>query len=102
MAATSSTAARFSPARSGGAAAHREDIRAKGIRAIASTSVFSPVDTKMEERAARILEEACPGARVVLSSQIGRLGLLERESAAILTPASSISPSARSMPSPRR
>jgi N-methylhydantoinase A/oxoprolinase/acetone carboxylase beta subunit len=59
-------------------------IAAKGIRAIAVSSVFSPVTNLMETEAAKILEGACPGARVVLSSQIGRLGLLERESAAIL------------------
>jgi N-methylhydantoinase A/oxoprolinase/acetone carboxylase beta subunit len=61
-----------------------KSIRAKEIRAIAVSSVFSPVDGRMEEQAARVLQEACPGARLVLSSQIGRLGLLERESAAIL------------------
>jgi N-methylhydantoinase A/oxoprolinase/acetone carboxylase beta subunit len=60
------------------------DVTAKGIRAIAVSSVFSPVDGQMETRAAQVLESACPGARVVLSSHIGRLGLLERESAAIL------------------
>jgi N-methylhydantoinase A/oxoprolinase/acetone carboxylase beta subunit len=60
------------------------DIAAKGIRAIAISSVFSPVDGQMEARAAQILEAACPGARAVQSSQIGRLGLLERENAAIL------------------
>ena len=61
-----------------------EDICAKGVRTVAVTSVFSPVDAKMEVAAARIFEETCPGSRIVLSSQIGRLGLLERESAAIL------------------
>ena len=60
------------------------EIAAKGIRAIAISSVFSPVDEAMEARAAKVLESACPGARVVLSSHIGRLGLLERENAAIL------------------
>jgi N-methylhydantoinase A/oxoprolinase/acetone carboxylase beta subunit len=60
------------------------DVAGKGIRAIAVSSVFSPVDSKMEARAAQVLESACPGARVVLSSHIGRIGLLERENAAIL------------------
>ena len=60
------------------------DIAAKGIRGIAVSSVFSPVDGQMEARAAQVLEAACPGARVVQSSQIGRLGLLERENAAVL------------------
>jgi N-methylhydantoinase A/oxoprolinase/acetone carboxylase beta subunit len=60
------------------------DVAAKGIRAIALSSVFSPVDSRMETQAASVLASACPGARVVLSSHIGRLGLLERENAAIL------------------
>lgn len=63
------------------------DIREKGLKAVAVTSVFGLVNAAMEERAAAILAEACPGIRVTLSSQIGRLGLLERESAAILNAA---------------
>jgi N-methylhydantoinase A/oxoprolinase/acetone carboxylase beta subunit len=38
----------------------------------------------MEQRAAAILSEELPGVRVTLSEQIGRVGLLERENAAIL------------------
>ena len=60
------------------------DIRAKGIRAIAVSSVFSPVNTSMEDLAAAILESEVPGATVTKSSDIGRIGLLERENAAIL------------------
>jgi N-methylhydantoinase A/oxoprolinase/acetone carboxylase beta subunit len=61
-----------------------EDIAGKGITAIAVSSVFSPVNTSMEEEAAAIIREAVPGAQVTLSSDIGRVGLLERENAAIL------------------
>jgi N-methylhydantoinase A/oxoprolinase/acetone carboxylase beta subunit len=60
------------------------DIRAKGITAVAVSSVFSPVNTSMEERAANILREEVPGVSVTCSSDIGRIGLLERENAAIL------------------
>src|SRR5215211_7282051 len=60
------------------------DIRAKGISAIAVSSVFSPVNPSMEEEAAAILEAEIPGASVTRSSEIGRIGLLERENAAIL------------------
>jgi N-methylhydantoinase A/oxoprolinase/acetone carboxylase beta subunit len=60
------------------------DIAAKGIQAIAVSSVFSPVNPQMEREAAAILEQEVPGAHVTLSSEIGRIGLLERENAAIL------------------
>ena len=60
------------------------DIRAKGIRSAAVTSVFSPVTAEMEQRAAEILQEELPDLYVTLSSEIGRIGLLERENAAIL------------------
>ncbi|MBY6118680.1 hydantoinase/oxoprolinase N-terminal domain-containing protein [Mameliella alba] len=60
------------------------EITEKGIKAAAISSVFSPVNRDMEERARDILQEHCPGLPVVLSCEIGRLGLLERESAAIM------------------
>ena len=60
------------------------DIRKKEIRSAAVTSVFSPVTAEMEERAAEILLEEIPDLYVTLSSDIGRIGLLERENAAIL------------------
>lgn len=60
------------------------DIKAKGITAIAVSSVFSPVNQDMEKQAAEILLAEVPGSSVTLSSEIGRIGLLERENAAIL------------------
>ena len=60
------------------------DIASKGIRSIAVTSVFSPVSDDMERRAGAILQRALPDAHVTLSSEIGRIGLLERENAAIM------------------
>lgn len=60
------------------------DIRRKGLRAAAITSVFSPVDPRMELRAAEILREEVPGIFISLSHQIGRIGLLERENATIM------------------
>lgn len=60
------------------------EITAKGIRAAAISSVFSPINHAMEERARDILQAHCPGLPVVLSAEIGRMGLLERESAAIM------------------
>ena len=60
------------------------DIKAKGINTIAITSVFSPVSNEFEKQAGEIFAEALPGAHITLSSEIGRIGLLERENAAIM------------------
>ena len=60
------------------------DIKAKGINTIAITSVFSPVSSDFEKQAGEIFAEALPGAHITLSSEIGRIGLLERENAAIM------------------
>lgn len=61
-----------------------EDIRQKGINSVAVSSVFSPVNADFEKQAGQILAEALPGAHITLSSDIGRIGLLERENAAIM------------------
>lgn len=60
------------------------DIAAEGIRSIAITSVFSPVSSDFERRAGAIFEAAIPGVHITMSSDIGRIGLLERENAAIM------------------
>ena len=61
-----------------------DEIAAEGIENVAISSVFSPVSDAMEHRAREVLSSGLPGARFTLSSEIGRLGLLERESAAIM------------------
>ncbi len=60
------------------------DIKGKGINSVAITSVFSPVSNEFEKQAGAIFEKALPGAHITLSSEIGRIGLLERENAAIM------------------
>ena len=65
-------------------AAVGRDIAGKGIKAIAVSAIFSPVDDRMEAEAAAILAKAVPDARIVCSAGIGRVGLLQRENAAIL------------------
>jgi N-methylhydantoinase A/oxoprolinase/acetone carboxylase beta subunit len=60
------------------------DIGSKGIRSIAVSSVFSPVNAEFEQRAAEILSDELPEAAVSLSHEIGRIGLLERENATIM------------------
>jgi N-methylhydantoinase A/oxoprolinase/acetone carboxylase beta subunit len=64
------------------AAARR--IREAGIRSVAVAAVFSPLNASGEEEAAAILREECPGVSVTLSHRLGRIGLLERENAALL------------------
>jgi N-methylhydantoinase A/oxoprolinase/acetone carboxylase beta subunit len=61
-----------------------EDIRAKGIRAAAISSVFSPINAECETKARDVLKKALPDVQFTLSSDIGRIGLLERENAAIM------------------
>ena len=60
------------------------DIASKGVRSVAVTSVFSPVDDSYESEAQAVLVDEVPELDVSLSSEIGRLGLLERENAAIV------------------
>jgi N-methylhydantoinase A/oxoprolinase/acetone carboxylase beta subunit len=61
-----------------------KDIKSKGIRAVAISAVFSPVNGLFEQRAAEILQDEIPDVSISLSHEIGRMGLLERENAAIL------------------
>lgn len=64
------------------------DIRARGLRSVAISSVFSPVSDESERRAAEILAaELGPDVHLSLSSEIGRVGLLARENATIVNAA---------------
>jgi len=60
------------------------DIRKRGLTSVAVSCVFSPVNGDMELSAERILKDVIPDVRITLSHRIGRLGILERESAAIM------------------
>ncbi|HXV23069.1 MAG TPA: hydantoinase/oxoprolinase family protein [Alphaproteobacteria bacterium] len=59
-------------------------IREKGLTSVGITSVFSPLTSEFEERAAEILRQEHPQAAVTLSHTLGRIGLLERENATLL------------------
>lgn len=67
------------------AAAH--DMAERGIASIAVSSVFSPVSAEFEEQAAAIIARELPGVPISLSSQVGRVGLLERENATVINAA---------------
>ena len=62
-------------------------IRESGIRSVAVSAIFSPLDPSCEERARVILAEECPETSVTLSHDLGRIGLLERENASLLNAA---------------
>jgi N-methylhydantoinase A/oxoprolinase/acetone carboxylase beta subunit len=62
-------------------------IRGRRLPAVAIASAFSPLDSSHEERAKAILMEECPDAAVTVSHELGRIGLLERENAALLNAA---------------
>ena len=70
-----------------GMRAAARQVRAQGLRAVAISSVFAPLDPSHEERARNILLAEYPDAAVTLSHQLGRIGLLERENAALLNAA---------------
>ena len=63
------------------------DIVSKGLSNIAISSAFSPMNADPETRIAAKIKAAIPNARITLSHSFGRLGLLERENAAILNTA---------------
>jgi N-methylhydantoinase A/oxoprolinase/acetone carboxylase beta subunit len=61
-----------------------KQIRDLGITSVAISCVFSPINDTQEKQAAETVREVIPKAHITLSSAIGRLGLLERENAAII------------------
>ena len=63
------------------------ELAGAGVRSVALSSVFAPVNGAMEEEAAAILREEVPGLRVSCSFELGRIGLLERENATVLNAA---------------
>lgn len=60
------------------------DLCNSGTQAIAISSVFSPMNAAPEEAVAARIRAAMPHARITLSHSMGRLGLMERENAALL------------------
>jgi len=62
-------------------------MRDQGLTAIAIASIFSPIDADHEQRAAFIISDEIPDAVITLSSDLGRIGLLERENVSLLNAA---------------
>lgn len=55
-----------------------------GLRAAAITSVFSPMNSAMEHRAAEIIRHEAPDIVISQSSDLGQFGLLPRENSTII------------------
>jgi N-methylhydantoinase A/oxoprolinase/acetone carboxylase beta subunit len=60
------------------------EMKAKGLKSVAISSIFSPLDPSHEKRAAELVAAQLPDAVITCSSDLGRIGLLERENAALL------------------
>ena len=65
-------------------AAAAKEMRRQGVQAVAISGVFSPVNPAQETEAAAVISREVPGLRITLSHENGRIGLLERENAAVL------------------
>ncbi|MGD9924392.1 MAG: hydantoinase/oxoprolinase N-terminal domain-containing protein [Pseudorhodoplanes sp.] len=63
------------------------EMKAKGLKAVAISASFSPLDASHEMEAAGIVAAENPGAVITCSSDLGRIGLLERENAGLLNAA---------------
>lgn len=60
------------------------EIRDKGLKNVAVSAVFSPIRPDLETRTAEIIRRIVDGVSITLSHDVGGLGLIERENAAII------------------
>lgn len=65
-------------------AAAASDAAAAGINHFAIAATFAPIRPDLETRTAEIIHGVVPAARITLSSEVGGIGILDRESAAII------------------
>ena len=63
------------------------EMKEKGLKSVAISSIFSPLDPSHEKRAAELVAAVIPDAAITCSSDLGRIGLLERENAGLLNAA---------------
>lgn len=77
----------FMPLDRAAVASAAREMKAKGLTAVAVSSVFSPLDPSHEREAAGIIAREHPDAVITCSSDLGRIGLLERENAGLLNAA---------------
>ena len=75
---------RFVPLDVDGVRRAAREIKARGVKRVAVSSMFSPLDPSDETAVAAIVREECPDVSVTCSHMLGGIGLLERENATIL------------------
>ena len=64
-----------------------QDFKEKGVETLAISAVFSPVNNEHEMRVAELAREILGDIPMTLSHEIGSIGLLERENAAVINAA---------------
>jgi N-methylhydantoinase A/oxoprolinase/acetone carboxylase beta subunit len=64
-----------------------QEMKAAGLKAVGISAIFSPLDPSHERRAAELVAAVIPDAAITCSSELGRIGLLERENAGLLNAA---------------
>ena len=64
-----------------------EEMKKLGLKSVAISAIFSPLDNTHERRAAELITKVIPDAVITCSSDLGRIGLLERENAGLLNAA---------------
>ena len=64
-----------------------EEINDLGLSAVAISSVFAPIRPDLESQAEEIVRDVAGDVHVTLSHQVGGIGLIERENAAIINAA---------------
>ncbi len=63
------------------------EMKAAGLKSVGISSIFSPLDPSHEKRAAELVSAVMPDVVITCSSDLGRIGLLERENAGLLNAA---------------
>lgn len=61
-----------------------DDLVRKRVEAVSISAAFSPMNPAPELELCDRIKAALPGVRITLSHKVGRLGILERENAALL------------------
>ncbi|MCJ2180949.1 hydantoinase/oxoprolinase family protein [Novosphingobium album (ex Hu et al. 2023)] len=74
----------YAPLDEDAVAAAASDAAAKGISAFAISATFAPIRPDLEIRAAAVVRAAVPDARITLSAEVGGIGIIDRENAAIV------------------
>ncbi len=64
-----------------------QEMKAAGLKSVGISSIFSPLDPSHERRAAELVASVIRDVTITCSSDLGRIGLLERENAGLLNAA---------------